>query len=122
VQAPSDGKELSEINAWDCPFTHKCIFAAAAGRCFIGEGVMASSALSPQAVRQLCGDIDDWKLAAIVGSGAGIQALEEALAWFNDEDDVMGEERKPLVGDAAALYEILTADATPQDEERIARK
>ena len=39
-------------------------------------------------------------------------------AWVAGEDDVMGEERKPLTGAAAAVYEIVMRDEEYADEDR----
>jgi hypothetical protein len=72
-----------------------------------GQG---AAPLTSEEVRRLCGDIVDWKVSAILASGAGPDELETCLAWMAGADDVMGEERKPLSGRAAALYDILTAD------------
>jgi hypothetical protein len=67
-------------------------------------------------IRRLCGDILDWKLNAIQASGAGLAEIEEAVAYFSGQDDVMGEERKPLVGAVAAVYDILAADEEFEDD------
>jgi hypothetical protein len=69
-------------------------------------------------VRRLCGDIVDWKLNAIVATGATVAEIEEAVAWVSGADDVMGEERKPLSGKVAEVYDILTADDEWEDETR----
>lgn len=74
--------------------------------------------LAASEVRRLCGDVADWKIAAIVATGAGVDDIEVAIAWAAGEDDVMGEERRPLVGAAAAVYDILTADDEYGDEDR----
>jgi len=66
--------------------------------------------VSAEEVRRLCGDVPDWKVTAILDTGADIAAIQTAVAWFAGEDDVMGEERRPLAGDAAVVYDILIAD------------
>ena len=66
-------------------------------------------------VVRLCGDVEDWKVAAIIGSGASQAELEQAVVWSMGEDDVMGEERKPLTGRVAQVCEILTRD---EEDER----
>ena len=68
------------------------------------------SSLTLEDVRHLCGDIPDWKVAAIEKSGANAEELELALAWAYGESDVTGEARLPLTGLAAQLYEILIGD------------
>jgi len=72
--------------------------------------------LSPEEVRRLCGDEPDWKLEAILETGADIAELEAALAWVAGEDEVLGKDRQPLAGRAAEIYEILLSDVGPDDE------
>lgn len=69
-------------------------------------------------VRHLCGDIADWKVSAILVTGADLDEVGTAVAWAAGEDDVMGEERRPLSGPAAAVYDILVADEEYGDEDR----
>jgi len=57
------------------------------------------------------------RLAEIEKLQATIEEIEEAVAYATGEDDIMGEERIPLIGRTAEVYEIITADETP-DEER----
>jgi hypothetical protein len=61
-------------------------------------------------VLRLCGDLQDSTAQAIVNSGGSVSDLEIALAWAGGEDDVMGEERKPLEGIPAVIYDILSRD------------
>lgn len=74
--------------------------------------------LSHEDVRHLCGDIVDWKVSAILATGASLDDIEAAVAWDAGEDDIMGEERRPLSGAAAAVYDILIADEEYGDEDR----
>ncbi len=69
-----------------------------------------TSSLTHDEVTHLCGDIPDWKVAAIVKSGVNADELELALAWAYGESDVAGEARLPLKGCAAQVYEILVGD------------
>jgi hypothetical protein len=39
-----------------------------------------------------------------------LSELEAASAWASGADEVLGEEREPLTGATASVYEILTAD------------
>ena len=78
------------------------------------EGVAAPG---HEDVRRLCGDIADWKVSAILATGADLDQIATAVAWAAGEDDVMAEERRPLSGDAAAVYDILVADE--EDEDRL---
>ena len=45
-----------------------------------------------------------------------IEEIEEAVAYATGEDDIMGEERIPLIGRAAEVYEIITADEAVEEE------
>jgi hypothetical protein len=65
----------------------------------------------------VCGDILDWKIEAIIDSGATLAELEVASAWVRGDDEVLGEEREPLAGTTAQVYDILITDE-PSDEER----
>lgn len=56
----------------------------------------------------LFGDIDDHKVVEILETGANLVELEEAAAWLAEESDVMGELRKPLMGKAALVHEIVS--------------
>ena len=67
-------------------------------------------------VVRLCGDVEDWKVGAIIETGASQAELEQAVAWSMGEDDVMGEERKPLTGRVAQVCEILTRDEEDEEE------
>ncbi len=80
---------------------------------------MASDAKAPigrDDVAHMCGDIPDWKVAAILKSGASVEELELAMAWAYGESDVAGKERLPLKGRAAQLYEILLGDREQWEE------
>ena len=72
------------------------------------------SRLTHADVRRLCGDVTDETAARMIATGASVGDLEVALAWSAGESDVMGDERKPLTGHAAELYELLPA---AEDEE-----
>lgn len=68
------------------------------------------SAITAEDVRKLCGEVEDQQVAAILATGATLEELEEAVAWAGGLDDVMGEERKPLTGAAAQIYDLLAED------------
>ena len=73
-------------------------------------------ALDPAEVRRHCGDILDWQVEAILETGATVEDLNAARAWMDGQDDVMGEERRPLTGTAAQVYDILAAGEPFDDE------
>ena len=66
--------------------------------------------LTVEDVAHMCGDISDWKVAAVLKSGANAEELELALAWTYGESDIAGEARLPLTGLAAQIYEILVGE------------
>lgn len=68
-------------------------------------------------LRRLCGDVPEWKLAALVDTGASREEIEAALVWAEGQSDVMGEERVPMSGQVARVYEILMADEESWEEE-----
>jgi hypothetical protein len=56
------------------------------------------------------------RLAEIEQLQATIAEIEDAVAYAEGEDDVMGEARIPLIGRAAEVYEIITADQAMDEE------
>jgi hypothetical protein len=70
-------------------------------------------------LRRLCGDVVDWKLIAIVETGASLEEVEEAAAWVAGADDVMGDARKRLSGKVAEVFDILVADEELAEENRL---
>ena len=85
---------------------------------------LEESRLRSDDVRRLCGDILDWKVDAIVSSGATISDLEAAVAWLTGGSDVMGKQRVPLDGAAASVYDLLASgeDFPGGDDESNARR
>jgi hypothetical protein len=81
--------------------------------------VQANAAQPPsyEELVRLVGELDAERLAEIELLHATVSEIEEAVAFATGEDDVMGEARIPLIGRAAEVYEIITADETT-DEER----
>jgi len=75
-------------------------------------------AVTHEMVVGLIGEISNAKIAAILAAGPTLEDLEEAIAWATGESDVMGEERLPLAGVAAQVYEILTFDEDYNNERR----
>ena len=59
---------------------------------------------------QLFGEISDHRILEILETGANLEQLEEAAARLKGQDDVMGDARIPLVGEAAQVYDILIQD------------
>lgn len=65
---------------------------------------------------RLVGELEPVRLAAIERLQATVAEVEEAVAFAAGEDDVMGEERIPLSGRAAQVYEIITAEEAFEEE------
>ncbi len=74
--------------------------------------------LSAADVRRICGEVLDWKVAAISASGATLADLEAAAAWLEGRDDAMAEARRPLAGASAVVYDLLvrTEDFPGEDD------
>lgn len=77
---------------------------------------MTDKPLTHKDIVRILGPIDDETAVAIIETGANAAQVEEARLWAAGESDAMGEARKPLVGAAAAVYDILVA-AQALDEE-----
>ncbi len=73
-------------------------------------------AVTHEMVVGLIGEIGNDRIAAILALSPTSEDLEEAVAWAAGESDVMGEERLPLTGLAAQVYDILTAGEAYNDE------
>jgi hypothetical protein len=69
--------------------------------------------LTRETILHHCGDLPDWKVVRIEASGAKLEDLMIALAWTQGQQL----DHKPLVGQAAYLYEVLTADEDIWGEE-----
>jgi hypothetical protein len=74
--------------------------------------------LRPPDVRRLCGEILDWKVDAILASGADVADLIIAVARMTGADDAAGEQTPPLEGKAAEVYDLLVnGEDFPGDED-----
>lgn len=69
-------------------------------------------------IRELIGDIDEVDAAAIIATGATRAELEQAVFYACGYGDVVDRSGHPLVGAAAQIYEILTADEEEEDPRR----
>lgn len=73
--------------------------------------------LTAQDVRDICGDILDWKLRAILALEPTAGDVAAAVAWSNGQDEIGGEGR-PLEGVAAQVYDLLLSDEDYGDADR----
>jgi hypothetical protein len=82
----------------------------------VGAPSSASKPPSYDELVRLVGELEPVRLAEIEKLEATVEEIEEAVAYATGEDDIMGEERIPLIGRAALVYEILTADEAMEEE------
>ncbi len=80
------------------------------------QGPAAKGRLTRTQVAGIAGQLDDFKIAAILETGASVEDLEEAAAWASGESDVMGDMRLRATPAVKALYDILTAEQKFPDE------
>ena len=73
-------------------------------------------ALHRKDIRRMFGSIDDHRVLEILEMEPTLKDLEVANAYLADMSDVMGEERNPLDGKAAGIYEIVTRDEPLEDD------
>ncbi len=74
------------------------------------------SFINPEIIR-LFGALDGDKLVQIAELNPSLDELEITAAYLAGMDDVMGEERLPLTGKTARIYDIVTRDEIPGEEE-----
>lgn len=67
---------------------------------------------------RLFGPIQDHSVAEILALVPTYEELERVAAYVAGESDVMGEERHPLSGIAASVYEIVVRDKVEEDDKR----
>lgn len=73
-------------------------------------------ALTRDQVYEICGRMDDMRVANIIGTGASAQELMEARTWLAS-DDMLGQDLKRMPsGRVARLVELLRADEPDWDD------
>ena len=82
---------------------------------------MAPSEIGRGEITRLFGNIEDHKIVQILAARPSHTDLEAAAAWMAQEDDVMGELRRPLTGKAARIYEIVGREPDELDEDSARR-
>jgi len=68
-------------------------------------------------IRRMFPTVDDHKALEIMRLEPSLEELEVSLAYLADMTDVMGEERRPLAGKSAMIYEIVVRDEFSEEEE-----
>ena len=82
---------------------------------------MATKAPTYADIRRMFGTVDDHKALEILDLDPSADDLEVTMAYLADMTDVMGEERQPLSGKTAKIYEIVIRDAFFEEEESTRR-
>jgi hypothetical protein len=73
----------------------------------------AELTVSSDDIRHMCGDIPDWKVAAIAALTPEPGDIEVAVAWADQLDETRQE--RPLEGAAAQIFDILMAGEEEED-------
>lgn len=68
-------------------------------------------------VFDVCGEIDDTQVVAIVDLQPSYEELEEAAAWAAEEGDALRDAERPLNGKVSAIYDILATELDQGDGE-----
>lgn len=76
---------------------------------------MANMQLTAGAIRELCGDLADWKIAAIIATGASLEDLEEALAWSAGDDETTPHRHLRPQAAASQVCDILSTGEAEED-------
>ncbi len=72
------------------------------------SGVVAP--LTAEQIVDIVGPLTDARIMAIIATGATVEEVEEAAAWADGENDVMGDLRIRATAPIAAVYDILTVE------------
>ena len=78
---------------------------------------MTEKPASRHDVTRLFGTLSDHTLLRVLDTGAPLDQLEEVAMWIAQEDDVMGEARRPLTGVPAQVLDWIEQDDILPDED-----
>lgn len=78
---------------------------------------MSAKTASRNDVTRLFGALSDHTLLRVLETGATLDQLEEVAMWIAQEDDVMGEARRPLTGIPAQVLDWIEQDELLPDED-----
>lgn len=78
---------------------------------------MATLSSTHAEVLRLFGTLDDHKVAQIDELNPSQDELEITAAYLAGMDDIMGKERQPLTGKPAKIYDIVSRDEFPVEDE-----
>lgn len=77
--------------------------------------------LTREAVIEVTGRIEDWKIARIIATGATADEVLEAHSWLNEQGDLGAETERSMAGNVARVYDVLTAVEIEWDEKESGR-
>jgi hypothetical protein len=72
--------------------------------------------LTREQVTEICGRLDDMKIADIIATGASPAELMDARTWLVADDYLGGDLGRSASGRVARLVELLRADETDWDD------
>ena len=78
---------------------------------------MRTESINPSEILRLFGTIDDHRVEEIIELNPSLAELEVTAAYVAGINDVMGKEHLPLSGKSAKIYEIVTWDTVPDEDE-----
>ena len=78
---------------------------------------MATQSSIHAEVLRLFGTLDDHKIAQIDELSPSLNELEITAAYLAGMDDIMGKERQSLTGKPAKIYDIVSRDEFPLEDE-----
>jgi hypothetical protein len=78
---------------------------------------MATESLTYSEIVRRSGTIDNHKVAEIIYLNPSPDELEVVESYLAGMTNVMGNERRPLSGKAASIYDIVTSDDIDSEEE-----
>ena len=79
---------------------------------------MASAISKRKDIQHLFGPIEDHLAREILDLDPTLAELEVAAAYASGMTDIMGEERTPLTGNAARIYEIVSREEALEEDDR----
>jgi len=81
------------------------------------EHVMAMSKLTKDEIKKVLGPIDDVTVANVIATGATAEELEEAYAWFANNEAMMNAGRALPQGRAGELVGLFESIKALEDED-----
>lgn len=79
--------------------------------------IMKTESIIPSEILRLFGTIEDHRIEEILELNPSLDELEVTAAYVAGINDVMGKEHRPLSGKSAKIYEIVTWDEAPGEDE-----